>query len=1174
MKKLSNKKIMYSLNDLLIFNSSQYSSWIDRAMIESYKLRYEKKETKSEDKPVTKWLKQSGISFEKMRIAYFIEEYKINDFIELNYALHGLTGSAYEDGVNNAFSDTLKAMKEGKQLIVQAVLKNDDFMGIADLLVRVDKPSLLGNYSYEVKDVKRSHVSKAKFVLQICAYSDLLETIQGIRPEFGEILLGNKTSEKFKINDFYSYYLTIKNKFMEFQHSFEKIEKPFPSLDDLRGEWKELAKEDLNGRIESIANIQQDEILVLRENNIETIDDLILKTEVPGLTESVLHRLQQQATLNKPFSVLKQFKNEPGNLFDLDAFNENDVYLDVKVSETLDRENVVFFYNLYHKDENNNFVHKIFECTSLAFEENCFKAFMYYLSNIIGSYDKVKKGRIFHFTPKIYDLMHDVASKYDKYLPLINFYFKDNRFICLQEFLIQSVVLDTQEYSLENISKILGFDLEALSIGFESPLISLKSNKKSAYDFQIEEKVAESLIKLAEDKVKFFKYLHEWMIDLRDGNGILFIPHEEREENKAIIQTIEERNSARDLKKAFDNVKQKDQAVVEQPASSSLFGDMLTTGSEQESPQVKINSLKDIQYDEKEYVKLTTEGKVKVLISQLMKFHEKEKVMKEMETQEIRSSTKNKNIKNLRCLNDLVMYKVDEVISRNIKSGTIYYDCPKGEETKIKVGDRVTIQKTIISGEVRYFENDQIGIRYTKKDIDQAKELKKISIYEDNMDFTKQTAEAIQPIFQFMDENKPHMNLNKALFDFFTKSYPDINGLKKGSQLYSKDENLIEAAIRVVSNMNNTTLIMQGPPGTGKSFTASQIIKELYAKGKVIGVSSNSHKAIDGLLYSIKKTCPEAIVVKNLSASAKLDEDLEKINVSKLSDVDLNTVDNYIVGSTAYGLTKHKIDYLFVDEAGQVSLANLLAMGMNAKNIILIGDQMQLEQPIQAIHPGDSGKSALEYFLGDTKVIPNTRGFFLPISRRMNHELCEVVSKYFYNNELKSVEDVESKISVDIDLQGAFKNKGVQFVPVNHSYNTQYSNEEISKIKEIVEQLLKCKKYIHGEEFAIVKEDIIIVSPYNLQVSKLKKVLPGYKIGSVDLFQGQEAPIVIYSLAASSIGARGLEFLLNLNRTNVALSRGKCLALIVGSENILSIQADNMSELKLLNMFSEIVLLK
>jgi uncharacterized protein len=520
------------------------------------------------------------------------------------------------------------------------------------------------------------------------------------------------------------------------------------------------------------------------------------------------------------------------------------------------------------------------------------------------------------------------------------------------------------------------------------------------------------------------------------------------------------------------------------------------------------------------------------------------------------------------------MIKIEEVIHRGMRSGIITYEYPKNEETKIKSGDKISIQKTIITGEVRDFTNATIAIRYTKKDIDQAKSLKKISIYEDNMDFTKPTAEAIQPIFQYLNENKPYMNLNKALYDFFTKSYPDIIGLTKGDDLYSKDEDLTQAAIRAVSKMNKTTLIIQGPPGAGKSYTASQIIKTLYAKGAIIGVSSNSHKAIDGLLYSIKKACPEALVLKNVSQSAELSEDLSSIDVKRLDEVSEDKLDQYILGSTAYGLTKHKLDYLFVDEAGQVSLANLLAMGMHAKNIILIGDQMQLEQPIQAIHPGESGKSALDYFLGETKVIPLNRGFFLPISRRMNHELCEIVSKYFYNNELKSIEDVDSEIATKIDLGGAFKNKGVQFIPVNHVNNTQYSNEEIVKIKEIVSKLLTKKKIVSGVESMIDLNDIIIVSPYNLQVSKLKKELPGYKIGSVDLFQGQEAPIVIYSLAASDIGARGIEFLLNQNRTNVALSRGKCLAIIVGSENILNIQVEKMEELKLLNMFSELILLK
>jgi uncharacterized protein len=261
-----------------------------------------------------------------------------------------------------------------------------------------------------------------------------------------------------------------------------------------------------------------------------------------------------------------------------------------------------------------------------------------------------------------------------------------------------------------------------------------------------------------------------------------------------------------------------------------------------------------------------------------------------------------------------------------------------------------------------------------------------------------------------------------------------------------------------------------------------------------------------------------------------------------------------------------KLDYLIVDEAGQFSLANAVAIGTAAKNVVLLGDPMQLAQPIKGTHPSGAGASALGHVLGKAETLPDDLGLFLELTHRLHPDICTFISEAFYEERLRSAADLERQ---RIDDAGALSGTGLRWRPVEHSGNRVDSPEEAMEVLRCYEQLLGSTFTDRkGKPRTVGSEDILVVAPYNAQVRRLRQVLPeGALIGTVDRFQGQQAPAVICSMTTSSVEEipRGMEFLLSRNRLNVAVSRAQALAVVVGSPNLLTVTCRSVEQLRMAN---------
>lgn len=286
-----------------------------------------------------------------------------------------------------------------------------------------------------------------------------------------------------------------------------------------------------------------------------------------------------------------------------------------------------------------------------------------------------------------------------------------------------------------------------------------------------------------------------------------------------------------------------------------------------------------------------------------------------------------------------------------------------------------------------------------------------------------------------------------------------------------------------------------------------------------------------------------------------------------------------LVAGTAWLLSiselREQFDYLFIDEAGQVSLASTIAMGMCARNLILLGDQMQLGQPIQGMHPGRSGESALDYLLDGEATIAPERGVFLATTYRMHPDVCRFISDAIYDSKLFSDKSTfHQALVLNTNAHPSLKPTGIRYIPVEHDGCSQRSEEEAVIVRELVNNLLT-QKYQDGEGniHPFTLNDILVVAPYNMQVNLLKKTLPeGARVGTVDKFQGQEAQVVIVSMATSSeeYMPRFIEFLYSKNRLNVAISRARCLSLVLFCRKLVATSCVSPTELSLVNLIASI----
>lgn len=409
--------------------------------------------------------------------------------------------------------------------------------------------------------------------------------------------------------------------------------------------------------------------------------------------------------------------------------------------------------------------------------------------------------------------------------------------------------------------------------------------------------------------------------------------------------------------------------------------------------------------------------------------------------------------------------------------------------------------------------------------------------------------------------------------------------------------------IRLAAELDGSYLIVQGPPGSGKTWALARAVLRCVAAGQLVGLSGFKHETMKAMIAGIR----EALADPEIERSLGIDPDAVKIirkartgvepetdltglvtetDDNAKVDAALTTRSHQIAAGTAWLFSREKmpqLDVVFIDEAGQMSLANALAIATSAKNVVLVGDPQQLAQPGKGAHPllpppadewypYGSSASALEHVLAGRATVPEDEGVFLDVTFRLHPEIRDFISAAMYDGRLASADHCRNRA---ISLANGKRETGIRWCPVEHTGNKTSSSEEVAEIAKIVRQF-------HGATLTTkegrtrpieVAKDIMIVTPYNSQANDLRRAIPKLRIGTIDKFQGLEAPIVIVSMVASTSEdiPRGLDFLYSTNRLNVAVSRAKTLCIVVGSPSLLAARCNSVKQMQLVNVLCKYV---
>jgi len=459
------------------------------------------------------------------------------------------------------------------------------------------------------------------------------------------------------------------------------------------------------------------------------------------------------------------------------------------------------------------------------------------------------------------------------------------------------------------------------------------------------------------------------------------------------------------------------------------------------------------------------------------------------------------------------------------------------------------------------------------------------------------------------DEGIAAAGPNRAGRELLLRRPPRIPGSPPGAPLRADGERALDAAVRHAVVLDGSTLAIQGPPGTGKTYTGARMILALVAAGRTVGVAATSHKVIGNMLDAVVEAARETgattatgapIVIGQKPAADEEPTCAAARPLGEARDIAsaLAAGAVHVVGGTAWLWSNlamaGSVDVLLVDEAGQMSLATTVAMSPAATSLVLLGDPQQLDQPLKGSHPPGAERSALAHLLaGDPgqpfhATMPPERGLFIEKTWRLHPDVCAFTSEVFYESKLtpepgrerQTVQGVPPASRRDVaPLRGA----GIRWLPVEHTANDVDSPEEAAEIARLLGELFDPATRAswtnaEGQEAPLRAEDVVVVAPYNAHVDRISAALRaaglgGVRVGTVDKFQGQQAPLSIYAMGSSSPedAPRGMEFLYSLNRLNVATSRARCVAAVVASPALVRVACQTPRQMRLANALCRLV---
>ena len=1129
---LKDGKYFFSPSDLTCFMDSPFASWMDRCAMESPSIA-PKKDPEDALKSV---LQAKGFTHEDEQESNFRDQ-------ELSVFRVESTNSKEQVEL------TLSAMKNGVDVIAQARLENNQFLGFADFLIKVAGSSKLGDYHYEVWDTKLASKVKPTFAIQLCCYSEMLEAIQGVFPQNITVLLGTNEKVSLRTSEYFYYYLELKKSFLSTHIQFNSNNMPDPAESKSWGNWSAFAKQLLieKDHLLQVANILRSQIKKLNQADIRTmkqLSDTNMKN-IKGMNPIVFQRLKAQASIQiesagqstPKFKIIKPNDGERSGLALLPPQSQLDVFFDIE-GDPFDEGGLEYLWGNTYLNDQGERSFKDFWAHNRDQEKKAFEQFIHW---VYERWQRDPSMHIYHYANYEITACRKLMGRYGVCEFEVDQLLRNEVFVDLYKLVKGCLILGEPKYSIKNVEHLYRGKRETAVAGGDASIAVYENWRElNAIGEQGDTWQTSNILK-----------------DIRDYNI------------DDCDSTLELADWLRHQQKKYD---------------ISYLGKTEVVEPEVKEEATELTQLRD-RLLEKALEYSTSDPKKEALFSNLawiLEFHRREAKPVFWRLFERLGLSHVELLDDLNCLACCERTRRD-AFKPTPRSRNLAYEFQFDPAQEFKGASNSFYLLGLEDENGKYLKAN-----YLEEFSDLPNGLIVLQMKQESSDLiTIVSDEHVNAnpiphsIYQVVEGYESGQLERCAIIDFLNRSKPVIKNYKDDPIASSNDPNQrLQQVINSVKNLDNSYLTIQGPPGSGKSHTGKHIIAELVKTGAKIGVSSNSHKAINNLLLSTAKFCREEGINATFACTKETEPELIDAGVSILNNNNLaNHVEpGCVLGTTAWGFSRddmsEQLDYLFVDEAGQVSIANLVAMSRSSKNLVLMGDQMQLGQPSQGTHPAESGLSILDYLLHDTPTISNDMGVFLGTTYRMHSAVNQFISTHIYDGKLESHPDNDKRtIKVPNDYKGILnKEAGIIFSAVCHEGNTQASDEEVAEIETMVNQLLgRTFTELSDKSRPVTLDDMLFVAPYNHQVSKLKQVFGSQaKVGSVDKFQGQEAPIVFLSMCASdaSESPRGLDFLFDKHRINVAISRAQSLAIIVGNPRMVSTPVNRVDQLKTINLFN------
>lgn len=1039
---------------------------------------------------------------------------------------------------SDASARTFDAMRRGVAYIYRGVLHGGArWAGGPGFLRRVERPSSLGAWSYEALDAKLSWAPKPEAILQLCLYSDLLAQTQGTHPRRMGLVLGDLREQSFDTTTYASYFRRVRRGLEEaLAFASETYPDPVAHCDvcEFSRECDERRRAD--DHLSLVAGITSSQRRALYLGSLRTVADLAgaplaRPSPVAGIGHTTFARIREQARVQVEgrdvrallYELLPAQRDNVG-LASLPSPSPGDLFIDLEGCPLVDGKGIEFLFGLVEPSAEgpDRAPYRGLWAFDREGERAAFERFM---SFVMGRRTQHPDMHLYHYDQYEPTALKRLAGRYATCVDDLDVLLRGGVFVDLYRAVRQALRASVESYSIECLEPLFGYE-RRVSLGDASRcLAALEAWLEQRSMAASEDPVCAVVEGYNRDACLSAMHLRDW---------------------------LEERR--RDLVRSGT-------AAPRPPLLPGTASDDLTEQVDR-MRDVADALLRDVPQDP---ARRSSDQRARAVLAHLLDWHRREDKSAYWEYLRLCDMSDEDLEQDGTALGGLTY---EGIVGKELRSFVHRYRFPT-QDHALRKGMRVHDPRTQKAAGTVVAIDDDAGSLDLRR--------------EESSKVPHPTAVIPERPRGNEDQRASLLRLGEHVAGGGLSAVKPFSAavalLRCEWPLPSEDGATVEeTAVRRALAVDGSMLAVQGPPGAGKTRDGARMIVALVRAGKRVGITANSPEVIGSLLLAACEAARE-VGTRLRVIQKKDDEDGAADPMVRVTDDSgevlraLSSGEANLAAGTAWLWSREgmvgTVDVLFVDEAGQMALADVLACAPASNGLVLLGDPQQLDQPTKGVHPEGAAVSALGHVLGDRRTMDPERGLFLEQTWRMHPDVCGFLSEAFYEGRLQARPDLAR---IRLDAPEPLGGTGLRFLPVEHSGNQSTSAEEVEMVARLVQTLVEGGSSWtdrDGVTHALGIEDVLVVAPYSAQVGMLRRRLPRARVGTVDRFQGQQAPVVVYSMATSTSedAPRGVEFLYSPNRFNVALSRARCAAFLVASPSLFQMRCKSERQMALANIF-------